>query len=190
VCDCCCQEEEPDEDETFNLVQSLKKVSIFYACHNMGAWRIYELLFECIQKAKDGNKMYPDEAVKYCISSALFSVLWGLRQVEEMLERGSTTATNTTVAQEVEALRARNQQLLEAMKEMLLMSPVQLFKEEAYVTICDFLILFCSQLASSPHLLPLVYAPDRALQHMLNDFIQSYVFIDEEIGTFIINLFQ
>ena len=79
--------------------------------------------------------MYPDEAVKYCISSALFSVLWGLRQVEEMLERGSTTATNTTVAQEVEALRARNQQLLEAMKEMLLMSPVQLFKEEAYVTI-------------------------------------------------------
>lgn len=109
-------------------------------------------------------------------------MLWGLRQVEEMLERGSTTATNTTVAQEVEALRLRNQQLLEAMKEMLLMSPVQLFKEEAYVTICDFLILFCSQLSSSPHLSTLVYQPDRALQHMLNDFIQSYVFIDEEIG--------
>jgi len=50
--------------------------------------------------------MYPDEAVMYCISLALFGVLWGLRQVEEMLERGSTTATNTMVAQEVEALRA------------------------------------------------------------------------------------
>jgi hypothetical protein len=130
------------------------------------------------------------QAVKYCISSALFSVLWGLRQVEEMLERGSTTATNTTVAQEVEALRTRNQQLLEAMKEMLLMSPVQLFKEEAYVTICDFLILFCSQLSSSPHLSPLVYQPDRALQHMLNDFIQSYVFIDEEIGAFFAHFFH
>lgn len=28
-------DEEPDEDEIFNVVQSLKKVSIFYACHNM-----------------------------------------------------------------------------------------------------------------------------------------------------------
>jgi hypothetical protein len=45
--------------------------------------------------------MYPDEADMYCISLALFGVLWGLLQVEEMLERGSTTATNTKVAQEV-----------------------------------------------------------------------------------------
>ncbi|XP_065348255.1 cohesin subunit SA-2-like [Cloeon dipterum] len=174
-------DEEPDEDETFSLVHSLKKVSIFYACHNMGAWRIYELLYECIQKAKDGNKMYPDEAVKYCMSAAFFSILWGLRQLEDMLERGSTTATNTTVAQEVETLKSRNNQFMDTMKEMLLMSPVQLFKEEAYITICDFLILFCSQLGSNPTLVPLVYEPDRSLQQMLNDFIQSYVFIDEEI---------
>jgi cohesin complex subunit SA-1/2 len=73
------------------------------------------------------------------------------------------------------------------MKEMLLMSPVQLFKEETYVSICDFLILFYSQLACSPHLLPFVYVPDRALQHLLNDFFQSYLFIDKEKGTFIIS---
>jgi hypothetical protein len=48
VCDSCCQDREPDEDKTFNLVQSLIKVSIFYVCHNMGAQRIYELLLECI----------------------------------------------------------------------------------------------------------------------------------------------
>jgi hypothetical protein len=61
-CDCCCQEEKPDEDETFILVQRLKKVSIFYACHIMGAWWIYEFLFKCFQKAK------------YCISSVVQEV--------------------------------------------------------------------------------------------------------------------
>ena len=66
------QEEEPDEDETFNLVHSLKKVSIFYACHNMGAWRIFDSLFECIQKAKDGNKIYPDEVITVFYNKLLF----------------------------------------------------------------------------------------------------------------------
>jgi cohesin complex subunit SA-1/2 len=69
------QEEEPDEDETFNLVHSLKKVSIFYACHNMGAWRIFDSLFECIQKAKDGNKIYPDEVCQITHQIDCFDVL-------------------------------------------------------------------------------------------------------------------
>jgi hypothetical protein len=53
-----------------------------------------------------------------------------MRQVEDMLERGSATATATTATQEVENLKARMLQFMDVMKEMLLMSPTQLFKEE------------------------------------------------------------
>jgi hypothetical protein len=73
--------------------------------------------------------------VKYCISAAFASILWGLRQTEDMLERGSTTATATTSTQEVENLRGRMLQFMDVMKEMLLMSPTQLFKEEVCISI-------------------------------------------------------
>lgn len=51
-------DEEPDEDEIFNVVQSLKKVSIFYSCHNMNPWGIWDSLYKDIEDAKDPSKYY------------------------------------------------------------------------------------------------------------------------------------
>ena len=45
---------------------------------------------------------------------------------------------------------------------------------------CDLLISFCKQLEDNPLLRPLVYEPDRALQTTLIDFIQTYVFVEED----------
>lgn len=45
---------------------------------------------------------------------------------------------------------------------------------------CDLLISFCKQLEDNPLLRPLVYEPDRGLQQTLNDFIQTYVFVEDE----------
>ena len=45
---------------------------------------------------------------------------------------------------------------------------------------CDLLISFCKQLEDNPLLRPLVYEPDRGLQQTLNDFIQTYVFVEQE----------
>jgi len=55
------QEETPDEDETFNVVYSLKKVATFYNCHNLGNWGIWDSIFKDISDAKDGNKALPEE---------------------------------------------------------------------------------------------------------------------------------
>ena len=51
---------------------------------------------------------------------------------------------------------------------------------QAYISICDLLVSFCKQLEDNPLLRPLVYEPDRALQQTLNEFIQSYVFVEED----------
>ena len=53
---------------------------------------------------------------------------------------------------------------------------------QSYISICDLLIVFSSQLASNSHLKTLVYSPDRTMQGMLNDFIQTYVFVDDDDG--------
>jgi hypothetical protein len=57
------QEETPDEDETFNVVYSLKKVATFYNCHNLGNWGIWDSIFKDISDAKDGNKTLPEEVI-------------------------------------------------------------------------------------------------------------------------------
>jgi hypothetical protein len=57
---------------------------------------------------------------------------------------------------------------------------------QAYLTMCDLLVVFCDQLASNPLLAELVYEPDRGLQIQLNDFIQNYVFIMEEDGKLVL----
>lgn len=40
--------EEPDEDDLFNVTQSLKKVATFYSSHNMNPWEIWDSLFKDI----------------------------------------------------------------------------------------------------------------------------------------------
>ncbi|XP_042863250.1 cohesin subunit SA-2-like isoform X2 [Penaeus japonicus] len=165
-------EEEPDEDETFALVSSVKKVSIFYSCHNMGPCNIWDSLYKNISYAIDGSKSLPEEATKYCISSCFFGVMWELHQIE----MDKRTITHDAV----EALRTRLHLFLDACKHLLANSNNQVFREEAYVTLCDLLIVFSRQLLANAHLSPLVYVPDRGLQHLLNHFIQTYVFIDDE----------
>lgn len=42
-------EETPNDDETFNVVSSLKKVSLFYACHNLNQWNLWGILFQDVK---------------------------------------------------------------------------------------------------------------------------------------------
>ena len=56
------QEEEPNEEETYQVITSLKKVSIFSACHNLGQWNIWDSIFQDINDAKEKTgKTLPEE---------------------------------------------------------------------------------------------------------------------------------
>ncbi|XP_066903606.1 cohesin subunit SA-2 [Halyomorpha halys] len=170
-------EETPDDDETYNVVNSLKKVSIFYSCHNLGNWNIWSSLFKDVEGAKFGvTNLLPEEAVKYCISSCYFGVLWDLYHIEELIESGGPTDDK------IVNVKSRLEVFMEVMKMMLVQTHSQMYKEEAYLVVCDILIVFCNQLSTHSHsaLSGLVYEPDKSFQVMLNDFIQSNVFSYEE----------
>lgn len=55
---------------------------------------------------------------------------------------------------------------------------------QAYISICDLLVVFCNQLGVKhyPVLGNLVYDADKELQDLLNNFIQRNVFVYEEEG--------
>ncbi|KAI4493092.1 hypothetical protein M0802_009642 [Mischocyttarus mexicanus] len=174
-------DEEPDEDEIFNVVQSLKKVSIFYSSHNMNPWGIWDSLYKDIKDAKDPSKCLPHEAVKYCISACFFAILWGQHHLMEATDSGSRGED------ECHQLKERLHSFMASMRHFVsgdnsTVRTPPILREEAYNTICDLLVVFCNQLASHPNALmfQLVYEPDQAMQNMLNRFIQEYVFCEEE----------
>ncbi|XP_037089129.1 cohesin subunit SA-1-like [Pollicipes pollicipes] len=166
--------EEPNEDEIFALISSLKKVAVFSSCHNLGPWKIWDGLFRVVEEAREGTRSMPEEAMRHCISACMFGIMWDLHHTEE------TTDASNPNAQDVDALRRRLAAYMEAAQHLMSASPVSQFREEAYISICDLLIIFSSQLAANPLLKTLVFAPDKTMQSMLNDFIQTYVFVDDD----------
>ena len=48
------------------------------------------------------------------------------------------------------------------------------------MSVGDLLVCFSKRLKDNPHLKPLVYEPDRDLQQILENFIHTYVFVEEE----------
>lgn len=129
-----------------------------------------------------------------------------MKTIEERLEAGSPVET------ELPQLKNKMSQFVDLMKQLLSLADVQMYRDEvrlfetprclnlfwgghtfslmvssllqAYITLCDLLVLFSNQLGQATHnsLEQLVYDADRDLQLMLNDFIQTYVFIDEDEG--------
>lgn len=106
-------EEVPNEDEIFNIIVSLKKVSILYSCHNLNPWGIFDSLYEdldeCQSRTAEG-KALPNEvnflnqflflikkfhenlilvvqALVYCIESCYFAITWGLNFLENACEQ-------------------------------------------------------------------------------------------------------
>lgn len=95
-------EEIPDEDEIYNVISSLKKVSILYSCHNLNPWNLFDSLFQDIEECQMGTmgeKALPDEALTYCIEACFFSINWGLHHLENDSE------SNFNINKQVEELK-------------------------------------------------------------------------------------
>ncbi|XP_063363579.1 cohesin subunit SA-1 [Cydia amplana] len=168
--------EEPDADETFNVVNSLRKVSIMYMCHDLNNTNIWDSLFEDLPKCLKPNEM-PAQALVYVVRCLFYSVLWSLHELEQ--RAGGAGAGAGSVEAGAAALRERLQQYAALCKDIVARGVEPQLREEAYTSLCDLLIFFAEQLGSrgSPALRPLVLEPDPELCDLLNDFIQEFVFV-------------
>lgn len=41
----------------------MKKISIFYSCHNLGTWNLWEIIFKDLKMAHEGSKPLPEEVI-------------------------------------------------------------------------------------------------------------------------------
>merc|ERR1719245_624136 len=178
--------EDPDEDEMFNLVSSLKKVECFSNAHSMSQCKIWESMFDLLTKYKESianseELKIPVEAVKSSLCACYYGLIWDKIYLEsdENRERDS-------IANEVKRLRNDFDRYLKAMQEMMFQhvsGPGSVLREEAFISVCDLLIFFCGngeEALKNSILAPLVYHPGKHMSQLLNEFIQSNVFVPEE----------
>ncbi|RWS24871.1 cohesin subunit SA-1-like protein [Leptotrombidium deliense] len=156
-----------DEVALTNLV--LKKIGVFYSCHDLTTWGLWDDMFErWIKAANYENYGVPVEAVKNAIIACHMGLIWELHLLSE------------SRSQNAQNLRVKLYDFMSEMRTLLNHQSDEL-EEEAFTTICDLLIIFSYNLETeSPSVAPLVYKPDRSLIQQLETFILQKVFIDED----------
>lgn len=159
--------EEVDEDDIFSVTSAMKKVSIFYSCHNLGPWAIWDNIYDFWVKGAIQDKGLPEDVVRYAMTCCSMGIMWDLVMLDD------TSPLPVSVA----SLRNRLKDFVDTMRD-LLNHPTDTLEEAAFVIICDLLIVFCKQLGENSGLTPLVYEPDRQLQIQLGAFVQKKVYFN------------
>lgn len=64
------------------------------------------------------------QAVRYCISTGFFAILWELRHLEEVMENGANGS------EQLQQLKSRLHMFMDTMKEILMSGQNQTYMEE------------------------------------------------------------
>ncbi|ESN95831.1 hypothetical protein HELRODRAFT_86353, partial [Helobdella robusta] len=164
--------EDPTEDDTFALFKSLERVHAFYSCHNMNN----NLSVESFSKIFKEKYHAPKDILCKGIACSFLSIFWQLASLNEqnINEVGGASFSQSR------SVRKRLKGLME--KLCLLLSHHEYsVQEEAYISICDLLIIFNKNLGhNNPALAPLVYTPDPIMQEHLIMFLKERVFVEDD----------
>lgn len=90
-------EELPNEDDIYQIIISLKNVSILYSCHNLNPWNLFDSIYQDIEECQsqsNPDRGLPHEALVYCIEACFFSINWGLYHIENNCETSSLEQTS------------------------------------------------------------------------------------------------
>ncbi|XP_067001151.2 cohesin subunit SA-1 [Anabrus simplex] len=166
-------DELPSEDQVYTMICCARKVATFYDHFDLSGWHVWGDFFPVIQQVTEGNTLIPEEMIQHCITACYFSLLWDLRETEKPDKQDGA------VMNKVKALRSHLEMLINHLSKLLGMS-LKNCKEEAYITICDLLIIFKE--GGYQYLgkfSGLEYSPSRDLQLELLQIVEEYVFSEE-----------
>ncbi|XP_041949814.1 cohesin subunit SA-2a [Alosa sapidissima] len=167
--------EETDEDDAYQVLSTLKRITAFHNAHDLSRWDLFTNLYRLLNTGLQNGDM-PQQIVIHALQCTHFSILWQLAKVSK------GTAKQSDMGNLRKQMRA-----FCLMCQRYLTSVNTAVKEQAFTILCDVLLVFSHQIVSSGReaLEPLIYNPDSSLQADLLSFIQDHVFVyqDEENNT-------
>uniref|UniRef100_A0A673YBJ7 Cohesin subunit SA n=1 Tax=Salmo trutta TaxID=8032 RepID=A0A673YBJ7_SALTR len=158
--------EEPDEDDAYQVLSTLKRITAFHNAHDLSKWDLFTSNYKLLNTGLQNGDM-PEQIVVHAMQCTHYIILWHLAKVSE----GSSTKVHTL--------------LLSVTNDY----PVSTngcdytpLGGRAFTILCDALMIFSHQIVSSgrEQLEALIYTPDSPLQAELLNFILDHVFIDQD----------
>ncbi|TWW74884.1 Cohesin subunit SA-2 SCC3 -like protein 2 [Takifugu flavidus] len=162
--------EEPDEDDVYQVLSTLKKISAFHNAHDLSTWDLFTSNYRLLNTGLQNGDM-PEQIVIHAMQCTHYIILWHLAKVSDS---NSLKGDMVTLRKQMRAFCLMCQHYLTNMNTAV--------KEQAFTILCDLLLIFSHQMMSSgrEHLEPLVFTPDVSLQAELLSFILDQVFVDQD----------
>ncbi|KAI4804678.1 hypothetical protein KUCAC02_026297, partial [Chaenocephalus aceratus] len=162
--------EEADDDDIYNVLSTLKRLTAFHNAHDLTRWDLFGSCYRLLKAGIEQGSM-PEQIAVQALQCSQYSVLWQLVKVTE----GSPSKDDMLALRRVvKSFLAVCQQCLSNVNTMV--------KEQAFMLLCDLLTIFSHQLASGNRegFQPLVFNPDSTLQNELLNFVLDHVFVDQD----------
>ncbi|KAI4872694.1 hypothetical protein NFI96_032481, partial [Prochilodus magdalenae] len=162
--------EEADDDDIYSVLSTLKRLTAFHNAHDLTRWDIFGNCYRLLRVGIEHGSM-PEQIAVQALQCSHYSILWQLVKITE----GSPSKDDLiALGKVVKSFLAVCQQCLSNVN-----TPV---KEQAFMLLCDLLMIFSHQLMAGGRegLQPLVFNPDSALQNELLNFVLDHVFIEQD----------
>ncbi|XP_046900599.1 cohesin subunit SA-1a [Hypomesus transpacificus] len=162
--------EEADEDDIYNVLSTLKRLTAFHNAHDLTRWDLFGNCYRLLKAGIEQGSM-PEQIATQALQCSHYSILW---QLVKITEGAPSKDDLVALRRVVKSFLAVCQQCLSNVN-----TPV---KEQAFMLLCDLLMIFSHQLVSGSRegLQPLVFNPDAPLQNELLSFVLDHVFVDQD----------
>ncbi|XP_028251212.1 cohesin subunit SA-1a [Parambassis ranga] len=162
--------EEADDDDIYNVLSTLKRLTAFHNAHDLTRWDLFGNCYRLLKAGIEQGSM-PEQIAVQALQCSHYSILW---QLVKITEGAPSKDDLVALRRVVKSFLAVCQQCLSNVN-----TPV---KEQAFMLLCDLLMIFSHQLISGSRegLQPLVFNPDSTLQNELLNFVLDHVFIDQD----------
>ncbi|RXN30722.1 cohesin subunit SA-1 [Labeo rohita] len=162
--------EEADDDDIYSVLSTLKRLTAFHNAHDLTRWDLFGNCYRLLRTGIEQGSM-PEQIAVQALQCSHYSILW---QLVKITEGAPSKDDLLALRRVVKSFLAVCQQCLSNVN-----TPV---KEQAFMLLCDLLMIFSHQLTTGSRegLQPLVFNPDSTLQNELLNFILDHVFIDQD----------
>ncbi|XP_061647356.1 cohesin subunit SA-2 isoform X2 [Phyllopteryx taeniolatus] len=159
-----------DEEQTGDILVTLKKLCAFHNCHDLSCWNLFDLLSPLLP-VHGGQEGPPPQVLKEVLQCLCYCVFWSL----------STSGDILTSREEAECQRLQLRVLSEASHRCLSHADHSV-RRQAFLGVCDVLSAHSYQrrVRHPTSWSPLPYTPTPKLQMALLNFVCKNVFVDAD----------
>lgn len=159
-----------DEDESYQMWATLKRITTFHNAHDITRWNLLNSTCKLLKSGlEDGNVTEP--IIIQAIKCSYFHIMWQLSKVSEGIS-----------PQSMQVLVGKQMRGFCYICRRYLTNVSNVVREQAFVILCDLLLVFSHEVLSSGHenIEPFAYVPEASLQSELVAFVMDHVFIPQD----------